>query len=318
MAHAACAFYPSPFERGRDPDHRRRRRVGHDQHRRGEGETVRTLAEIHYPHSLGLLYSAFTVLLRLQGQLRRVQADGPRALRRAALRRRHPRAPDRSSKPDGSYRLDMRLLRLPRRRTMVTNERFDELFGGPPRAARDRRITRREMDLAASIQQVTEEIVLGAGAPRARDHRARGSSCLAGGVALNCVANGKLLRERIFDGSGSSRRRATPAARWAPRWWLATSTSTCRAGCPRTGATPSRAAIWARPSRAPRCARSWTATAIPSSAIADRARAGGADRRGAGRRQGRRLPVGTHGVRPALARRAARSSATRAAPTPRC
>ena len=133
LSHAASAFYPSPFAEAAvltidGVGEWATTSIAH-----GEGERLRTLAEIHYPHSLGLLYSAFTVLLRLQGQLRRVQADGSGALRPADLRRRDPRAPDPSLKPDGSYRLDMRYFGY-LDGEMVTNERFHELFGGPPRA----------------------------------------------------------------------------------------------------------------------------------------------------------------------------------------
>ena len=99
-------------------------------------------------------------------------------------------------KDDGSFAMDMRYFNYPAGLTM-TGSRFAELFGGPPRSA-EARITQREMDLAASIQQVTEEIVLRM-ARTARELTGCKYLCLAGGVALNCVANGVLLREKIFD-----------------------------------------------------------------------------------------------------------------------
>jgi carbamoyltransferase len=195
LSHAASAFYPSPFEEAAvltidGVGEWATTSIAH-----GDGEKLHTLAEIHYPHSLGLLYSAFTYfcgfkvnsgeykLMGLAPYGRPIHAD---AIREHVIRH----------KPDGSYRLDMRYFGY-LDGDVVTNERFEALFGGPPRQP-ESRITRREMDLAASIQLVTEERVL-ALARRAREITGSRRLCLAGGVALNCVANGKLLRERVFD-----------------------------------------------------------------------------------------------------------------------
>ena len=118
-------------------------------------------------------------------------------------------------KEDGSFRLDQSYFNYCTGLTM-TNRRFDDLFGGPPRRA-DELLTQRHMDLAASVQAVTEEVVLRLTRGLAKDTGAR-NLCLAGGVALNCVANGKVLRDGHFDkhlASAGGRRR--PAAPWARR-----------------------------------------------------------------------------------------------------
>ena len=132
--------------------------MGDDQHRHGEGERIRAAAEIHYPHSLGLLYSAFTYFCgfkvnsgeyKLMGLAPYGGRATPTAIREHLI----------DVKPDGSFRLDLDYFGYLDSRPM-TNERFDALFGGPPREP-ESRITRREMDLAASVQKVTEEVMLG-------------------------------------------------------------------------------------------------------------------------------------------------------------
>ncbi|MBW3572781.1 MAG: carbamoyltransferase [Gemmatimonadetes bacterium] len=194
-SHAASAFYPSPFERAAiltldGVGEWATTTIG-----RGDGADLRILKEIAYPHSLGLLYSAFTYfcgfkvnsgeykLMGLAPYGRPVYADLIRERLVHVL-------------PDGSFRLDtdyFGYLDSP----VMTNERFAELFGGPARQP-ESRITRREMDLAASIQKVTEEVVV-ACARHARALTDLPDLVLAGGVALNCVANGILLREKVFD-----------------------------------------------------------------------------------------------------------------------
>ena len=166
------------------------------------------------------------LLHRLPGQLRRVQGDGPRAVRRAELAERILENFI-DLKADGSFRLDMRYFNYATGLTM-TNDHFDRLFGGPPASPRVR-LTQREMDLAASIQTVTEEVML----RLARTvHRELGTEylCLAGGVALNCVANGRILREGPFVTSGSNPRPATPAVRSGRRSRYGTNIMTARAG----------------------------------------------------------------------------------------
>jgi carbamoyltransferase len=196
MAHAASAFYPSPFERaavltidGVGEWATTTLGVGH-------GRELELFAEIDYPHSLGLLYSAFTAFCGFKVNSGEYKLMGLAPYGRPVYADRiRERLID--IRPDGSYRLDMAYFGYMQGAAMP-GERFAELFGGPARVP-ESPITRREMDLAASIQQVTEEIVL-----KTARHLRRLSGVnqlvLAGGVALNCVANGKLAAANIFDG----------------------------------------------------------------------------------------------------------------------
>jgi carbamoyltransferase len=151
--------------------------------------------EIHFPHSLGLLYSAFTYYtgFKVNSGEYKVMGLAPYG---------EPKYADTIRKylidirEDGSFHLDMSYFNYCTGLTM-TNERFDSLFGGPPRAS-ESTLTQREMDLAASIQEVTEEVVLKL-ASGLRKYTGQKNLCLAGGVALNCVANGKLLRKKLFE-----------------------------------------------------------------------------------------------------------------------
>jgi carbamoyltransferase len=194
-AHAAAAFFPSPFEEAAlltvdGVGEWATLTLG-----LGRGSRVEMLKEIRYPHSLGLLYSAMTFycgfkvnsgeykLMGLAPYGRPVYAD---AIRENLI----------DVKEDGSFRLNTDYFGFLERNVM-TNERFDSLFGGPARLP-ESRITRREMDLAASIQTVLEEVMLKL-ARNARRLTGSKNLALAGGVALNCVANGKILRERIFE-----------------------------------------------------------------------------------------------------------------------
>jgi carbamoyltransferase len=195
LSHAASAFYPSPFERAAILTIDGVGEWATTSLASGEGERIRTLKEIRYPHSLGLLYSAFTYFCGFKVNSGEYKLMGlapygePRYAERILDRLIHLR-------PDGSFRLDMDYFGF-LDANVVTNERFHALFDGPPRPP-ESRIGRREMDLAASIQRVTERVVLGL-ARHAREITGLPSLCLAGGVALNCVANGALLREGVFD-----------------------------------------------------------------------------------------------------------------------
>jgi carbamoyltransferase len=195
FAHGASAFYPSPFKDAAiisldGVGEWTTTAIGH-----GESANIALLEEIHYPHSLGLLYSAFTSFCGFkvnsgEYKLMGLAAYGePRYT--AAI---HEHLVD--VRPDGSYRLNLDYFSFQTANTM-TSERFNELFGGVPRVP-ESRITRREIDLAASIQKVTTEIVL-AVARRARALTASRNVTLAGGVALNCVSIGELVRSGIFD-----------------------------------------------------------------------------------------------------------------------
>ena len=161
----------------------------------GEGNRLKPLWEIDFPHSLGLLYSAFTYFTGFrvnsgEYKLMGLAPYGQPKYAQVILDKLM------DLKPDGSFRLDMQYFNYCTGLTM-TNDRFAALFDGPPRTA-ESPVTQREMDLAASIQAVTEEVVLRLA--RAL-HAETGEKylCLAGGVALNCVSNGRLLREGPFE-----------------------------------------------------------------------------------------------------------------------
>jgi carbamoyltransferase len=194
-SHAASAFYPSPFE---DAAVLTLDGVGEWSTTTigiGEGGRLRLLEEMRFPHSLGLLYSAFTYFTGFRVNSGEYKLMGLAPYGEPVYR-------DRilehliDLKADGSFRLDLSYFDYVAGSRM-TNRRFAELFDGPPRRP-ESPITRREMDLARSIQAVTEEIVLRA-ARHARQLTGKRHLCLAGGVALNCVANGVLLRSGIFD-----------------------------------------------------------------------------------------------------------------------
>ena len=195
MSHAASAFYPSPFDRAAvlvmdGVGEWATTSIGV-----GEGAAIRLVEEIRYPHSLGLLYSAFTYYCgfkvnsgeyKLMGLAPYGQPRFADVIKRELI----------DLRPDGSYRLNLGYFDYVAG-TKTTNDRFHALFGGPPRSP-EGRITRREMDLAASIQKVLEESVL-ALARHATELAASRNLVLAGGVALNCVANGVLLRSGLID-----------------------------------------------------------------------------------------------------------------------
>jgi carbamoyltransferase len=161
----------------------------------GSGHDLQVIREIHVPHSLGLLYSAFTYYTGFKvnsGEYKLMGLAPYGEPRYADLIRQHLI----DVKEDGSFRLNLDYFDYCTGLRM-TNGRFDALFGGPPRRPEDR-LTQREMDLAASVQAITEEVVLKLARAVARSTGER-NLCLAGGVALNCVANGKLLRQGDFD-----------------------------------------------------------------------------------------------------------------------
>jgi len=195
-SHAASAFYPSPFDTAAVLCMDGVGEWATSSAWLGEGQELTPLWEIPFPHSLGLLYSAFTYYtgfkvnsgeykvmgLAPYGRPKYVQAIYDHLL---------------DLKPDGTFRMNMEYFNYCTGLTM-TNSRFDALFDGPPRQA-ETKLTQREMDLARSVQEVTEEVML----RLARTlHRETGSEnlCLAGGVALNCVGNGRILREGPFRG----------------------------------------------------------------------------------------------------------------------
>ena len=195
LSHAASAYYPSPFDSAAVLTLDGVGEWTTTSLAIGKGSDLKVVKEIHFPHSLGLLYSAFTYYtgFKVNSGEYKVMGLAPYG---------EPRYADLIRKKlitvanDGSFQLDMSYFNYATGLTM-TNKKFDALFGGPPRTS-ETELTQREMDLAASIQKVTEDIVLQLARGIAKETGER-NLCLAGGVALNCVANGLLLREKIFD-----------------------------------------------------------------------------------------------------------------------
>lgn len=193
-SHAASAFFASPFKEAAiitadGVGEWTTSSIGF-----GKDNKVEILADIKFPHSLGLLYSAFTYYtgFKVNSGEYKVMGLAPYG---------EPKYVDKilneliDLKEDGSFKLNMKYFNYAAGLTM-TNKKFDELFGGAPRKP-ESELTQREMDLARSVQDVTEEIML-----RMAKHVKKETNaeylCLAGGVALNCVANGKILKENIF------------------------------------------------------------------------------------------------------------------------
>lgn len=195
QAHAAAAFFPSPFDEAAILTLDGVGEWATTAYGTGQGNRVRLLKQINFPHSIGLLYSAFTYFTgfkvnsgeyKLMGLAPYGEPKYVDTILREIIDLRE----------DGSYRLNQDYFDYCGGLTM-TNGRFADLFDGPPRAP-ESRITQREMDLARSVQEVTEEALM----RMARHiHRETGMKrlCIAGGVGLNCVANGRLLREGPFE-----------------------------------------------------------------------------------------------------------------------
>ena len=195
LSHAASAYYPSPFESAAVLTLDGVGEWTTTSLAVGKGRDLKVVKEIHFPHSLGLLYSAFTYYtgFKVNSGEYKVMGLAPYG---------EPCYADLIKEKlitvseDGSFQLDMSYFDYATGLTM-TNRKFDELFGGPPRTS-ETELTQREMNLAASVQKVTEDIILELAKGIAQETGER-NLCLAGGVALNCVANSILLREKIFD-----------------------------------------------------------------------------------------------------------------------
>lgn len=195
QAHAASAFFPSPYKKAAvlcvDG-------VGEWATTTvwiGDGNKLEPLWEIDFPHSLGLLYSAFTYYTGFKvnsGEYKLMGLAPYGEPKYVDLIYKHLI----DAKPDGSFHLNMKYFDYATGLTM-TDTRFDKLFGGPPRMS-ESEITQKEMNIARSVQVVTEEMILRI-SQTIKEKLGVDYLCLAGGVALNCVANGKLLREQIFD-----------------------------------------------------------------------------------------------------------------------
>ena len=195
LSHAASAFFPSPFKEAvvLTAD--------------GVGEWATTTVavgkennleikkEIHFPHSLGLLYSAFTYYTGFKVNSGEYKLMGLAPYGKPVYEDKIKKLVD--IKEDGTFRLDQKYFNYATGLTM-TNNKFDDLFGQKPRDPRNEKITQFHMDIAASIQKITEEIMIKLSKSIRKDYGIK-NLCLAGGVALNCVANGKILKEKIFD-----------------------------------------------------------------------------------------------------------------------
>lgn len=194
-AHAASAYFPSPFE---DSAILTVDGVGEwttTSYGIGEGNNIEIISEIRFPHSVGLLYSAFTYYTGFKVNSGEYKVMGLAPYGKPIYAKLiFDNLID--LKEDGSFRLNMRYFNYCAGLTM-TNGRFNRLFGGPPRRP-ESKLTQRDMDIASSIQFVTEEIMLRM-ANHAHKETGKKNLCLAGGVALNCVANGKILREGHFE-----------------------------------------------------------------------------------------------------------------------
>jgi carbamoyltransferase len=194
-SHAASAFFPSPFEEAAILTLDGVGEWATTSYGVGRGNRIELLGEMRFPHSIGLLYSAFTYFTGF-----RVNSGEYKLMGLAPYG--EPKYVDLiydkliDLKPDGSFRMAMGYFDYCTGLTM-TSKRFDALFGGPPRSP-EAPLTQREMDIAASIQQVTEEIMLRC-AKHVQAATGMKNLCLAGGVALNCVGNGRILREGPFD-----------------------------------------------------------------------------------------------------------------------
>ena len=195
-SHAASAFYPSPFEEAiiltlDGVGEWATTTVAH-----GKGNKITMLKEMHFPHSLGLLYSAFTYYVGFKVNSGEYKVMGLAPYGKSIYKNLILENLI-DLKNDGSFRLDMSYFNFATGLTM-TNKKFDDLFGQPVRKSEEELLTQFHMDIAASVQAVTEEIVLRLTKNIASEYKIK-NLCLAGGVALNCVANGKILKNKIFN-----------------------------------------------------------------------------------------------------------------------
>jgi len=196
FSHAASAFYPSPFDEAVILTLDGVGEWATTTLAVGRKNDIKIIKEIHFPHSIGLLYSAFTYFtgFKVNSGEYKVMGLAPYGLpkyRDIILKKLI------DLKEDGSFKLNMKYFNYATGLTM-TNDKFSELFGAKARNPDKDLITSFHMDLAASIQSVTEEIVLRLSKSIVKETKIK-NLCLAGGVALNCVANGKILKNKIFD-----------------------------------------------------------------------------------------------------------------------
>ena len=195
LSHAASAFFPSPFEEAIILTADGVGEWATTTVAIGKNNNLEIQKEIHFPHSLGLLYSAFTYYTGFKVNSGEYKLMGLAPYGNPIYEDKVKQLID--IKDDGTFRLDQNYFNYATGLTM-TNNKFNDLFGQKPRDPQKEKITQFHMDIAASIQKVTEDIMLKL-AKSIRKEYDISNLCLAGGVALNCVANGKILQEKIFD-----------------------------------------------------------------------------------------------------------------------
>ncbi len=196
LSHAASAFYPSPFKEAIILTLDGVGEWATTTVAKGNENNLDMLKEIHFPHSIGLLYSAFTYYtgFKVNSAEYKVMGLAPYGspkFKNLILEKLI------DLKDDGTFKLNMEYFNYATGLTM-TNKKFSNLFGQPPRLLDQGELTQFHMDIASSVQSVTEEVVLKLAKTLAKEY-GRKNLCMAGGVALNCVANGKILKEKIFD-----------------------------------------------------------------------------------------------------------------------
>jgi len=195
LSHAASAFFPSPFDEAVVLTADGVGEWATTTVAVGKNKDLEIKKEIHFPHSLGLLYSAFTYYTGFKVNSGEYKLMGLAPYGKPIFEDKVKKLLD--LKDDGTFRLDQKYFNYATGLTM-TNEKFSNLFGQKPRNPKNDKITQFHMDIAASIQKVTEEIMIKLAKSIRKEYKIK-NLCLAGGVALNCVANGKILQEKIFD-----------------------------------------------------------------------------------------------------------------------
>ena len=195
LSHASSAFFPSPFEEAVVLTADGVGEWATTTVAVGKANTLEIKKEIHFPHSLGLLYSAFTYYTGFKVNSGEYKLMGLAPYGNPIYQDKIKKLVD--VKDDGTFRLDQSYFNYATGLTM-TNKKFDNLFGQKPRDSNKEKVTQFHMDIAASIQKVTEEIMIKLVTSIRKEYDIK-NLCLAGGVALNCVANGKILKEKIFE-----------------------------------------------------------------------------------------------------------------------
>jgi carbamoyltransferase len=195
LSHAASAFFPSPFEEAVVLTADGVGEWATTTIAVGKNNNLEIKKEIHFPHSLGLLYSAFTYYTGFKVNSGEYKLMGLAPYGKPIFEEKVKKLID--IKEDGTFRLDQTYFNYATGLTM-TNKKFDDLFGQKSRNSQNEKITQFHMDIAASIQKVTEEIMIKLARSIRKEYGLK-NLCLAGGVALNCVANGKILKEKIFE-----------------------------------------------------------------------------------------------------------------------